>query len=150
MISNLSNSLRALIISLQSSPSAKKKSDTNKKKRGIAHEKKRDPSTDKKKRDLTDDKKRNPKVFRMFLDFPEKDKNKCGVDLHVSSASRANPNITLWKTEKMKEDETIIEAKNKERAKIVRDSEGGRHTTTTNFIIFFYYLAVCDSRRRRD
>ncbi|XP_023739396.1 ribosome biogenesis protein bms1 [Lactuca sativa] len=49
--------------SRQSGPSAKKKSDTDKKKRGLTDDKKRDPSTDKKKRDLTDDKKRNPKAF---------------------------------------------------------------------------------------
>nr|KAJ0195335.1 hypothetical protein LSAT_V11C700363460 [Lactuca sativa] len=61
------------------------KSDTDKKKRGLTDDKKRDPSTDKKKRDLTDDKKRNPKVFRMFLDFPEQDKNKCGVDLQIEA-----------------------------------------------------------------
>ncbi|CAI9290708.1 unnamed protein product [Lactuca saligna] len=42
----------------------------------------------------------------------------------------------------MKEDEMIIEVKNKERSEIVRDSEGGRHTTMTNFIIFFHCLAV--------
>ncbi|CAI9268885.1 unnamed protein product [Lactuca saligna] len=50
--------------SRQSGPSAKKKSDTDKKKRDLADDKKRDPSTDKKKRDLTDDKKRNPKGKR--------------------------------------------------------------------------------------
>ncbi|CAI9288661.1 unnamed protein product [Lactuca saligna] len=67
--------------SRQYNPSVKKKSDTDKKKRVLTDDKKRYPSIDMKKRDLTDDKKQNPKVFRMFLDFPEQDKNKCGVDL---------------------------------------------------------------------